>query len=188
MNTLPFLPLCHWCKLYAKLLESEGHLINRVLVFFSCLFPCKVAPKTEIYLFQRQKTQIKSMYAAKRRQECQLYSALPVFTVPESTWKHHSRAGSFQMIASQPPPGKTNHFKWYFCKMYEFWSPLLLQLRSARLVIDGIIFPAMSIAAMNQDRPLTGRINGRQFHAPPRRQHQRLSQRFVRSLISSLLT
>lgn len=43
-----------------------------------------------------------------------------------------------------------DQFKWYFYdKLWELWSPLLLLLKSVWLLIDGIIFPAMSRAAAN---------------------------------------
>lgn len=51
---LLFLPLCHWCKHYAKLLESERHLSNRDFGFWAVYFPAELdgaaAQKTEIYL------------------------------------------------------------------------------------------------------------------------------------------
>lgn len=63
----------------------------------------------------------------------------------------------------------------------------LITLKSAWMPRDGIIFPAMSIAAANQDGALARQINRRQCRAPPRQPHQRLSQRFVGSLLSLLL-
>lgn len=54
INSWLFLPLCHWCKHYAKLLESERHLSNRDFGFWAVYFPAELdgaaAQKTEIYL------------------------------------------------------------------------------------------------------------------------------------------
>lgn len=48
------LPLCHWCKCYAKLLESERHLSNGDFAFWAVYFPAQLdraaAQKTERYL------------------------------------------------------------------------------------------------------------------------------------------
>lgn len=82
-----------------------------------------------------------------------------------------------------PEQSTEDQFKWYFYgKLWELWSPLLLPLKSVWLLIDGIIFPAMSRAAGNQGRPLMWWINRRQFHAPRHQPH------FFRSFISSLCT
>lgn len=54
INSLRLPPLCHSCKHYAKLLESERHLSNGDLAFWAVYFPAQLcraaAHKTETYL------------------------------------------------------------------------------------------------------------------------------------------
>lgn len=81
--TLNFLSQCHWCKLGAKLLPCERQLRNENFILLSSFSTtilgwCSVTKNQACLVLDKENKKIKTIYAAVRRQTCQLHSALPV--------------------------------------------------------------------------------------------------------------
>lgn len=130
IKSLLFLPLCHWCKRYAKLLESEKHLSNRDLGFWAVYFPALLdgaaAQTTEIYLVSETEN-IDQKHVLLREDKhasfiphCQF--SLTHLKAPQQGWELWDDS-----ISAPTTDKKIYNLNGIFYKMYEFWSPFLLQ-------------------------------------------------------------